>query len=220
MPASQSPSLSKHWEDPEGLPISAIIFGGRRARLAPLVYESRNWQHGVFVGATMASETTAAATGAVGVSRRDPMAMLPFCGYNMGDYFGHWLEMGAKLKNPPKIFHVNWFRKGADGKFLWPGYGENVRVLKWMLERIEGRAAATETPIGNVPTPASLTLDGLSISRDTLNELLSVDSNDWIAEDQAIGEFFTKFGSHIPPAIAQEQKALADRLTRSTVASK
>jgi phosphoenolpyruvate carboxykinase (GTP) len=220
VPASQSPSLSKHWEDPEGLPISALIFGGRRARLAPLVYESRDWQHGVFVGATMASETTAAATGTVGVSRRDPMAMLPFCGYNMGDYFGHWLSMGAKLKNPPKIFHVNWFRKGADGKFLWPGYGENVRVLKWMLDRSEGRAAATETPIGNVPTPSSLTLDGLSISRDTLNELLSVDSNDWIAEDQAVGEFFTKFGSHMPPAITQEQKALADRLTRSTVATK
>jgi len=220
VPASQSPSLSKHWDDPEGLPISALIFGGRRARLAPLVYESRNWQHGVFVGATMASETTAAATGTVGVSRRDPMAMLPFCGYNMGDYFGHWLAMGAKLKKPPKIFHVNWFRKGGDGKFLWPGYGENVRVLKWMLDRIEGRAAATETPIGNVPTPGSLTLEGLSISRDTLNELLSVDSGDWLAEDQAAGEFFAKFGSHIPPAIAQEQKALADRLTRSTVATK
>jgi phosphoenolpyruvate carboxykinase (GTP) len=220
VPAAQSPSLSKHWQDPEGLPISAFIFGGRRARLAPLVYESHDWQHGVFVGATMASETTAAATGAVGVSRRDPMAMLPFCGYNMGDYFGHWLAMGAKLKNPPKIFHVNWFRKGADGKFLWPGYGENVRVLKWMLDRIEGRAAATETPIGNVPTPASLTLDGLSISRDTLNELLSVNSGDWLAEDQAVGEFFSKFGSHIPAPIAQEQKALASRLTRSTVTAK
>jgi phosphoenolpyruvate carboxykinase (GTP) len=220
VPASQSPSLSKHWDDPEGLPISALIFGGRRARLAPLVYESRNWQHGVFVGATMASETTAAATGTVGVSRRDPMAMLPFCGYNMGDYFGHWLAMGAKLKNPPRIFHVNWFRKGGDGKFLWPGYGENVRVLKWMLDRIEGRAAATETPIGNVPTPGSLTLDGLSVSRDTLNDLLSVDSGDWLAESQAVGEFLAKFGSHIPPAIAQEQKALADRLTRSTVATK
>jgi phosphoenolpyruvate carboxykinase (GTP) len=220
VPAAQSPSLSKHWQDPEGLPISAFIFGGRRARLAPLVYESHDWQHGVFVGATMASETTAAATGAVGVSRRDPMAMLPFCGYNMGDYFGHWLAMGAKLKNPPKIFHVNWFRKGADGKFLWPGYGENVRVLKWMLDRIEGRAAATETPIGNVPTPASLTLDGLSISRDTLNELLSVNSGDWLAEDQAVGEFFSKFGSHIPAPIAQEQKALANRLTRSTVTAK
>jgi phosphoenolpyruvate carboxykinase (GTP) len=220
VPASQSPSLSKHWQDPEGLPISAFIFGGRRARLAPLVYESHNWQHGVFVGATMASETTAAATGAVGVSRRDPMAMLPFCGYNMGDYFGHWLAMGPKLKNPPRVFHVNWFRKGADGKFLWPGYGENVRVLKWILERIEGRAGAAETPVGCVPAPSSLTLDGLSISRDALKELLSVDSNDWITEDQAIAEFFKKFDSHLPPAVLQEQKALADRLSRSTVAVK
>jgi phosphoenolpyruvate carboxykinase (GTP) len=220
VPASQSSSISKHWEDPQGLPISALIFGGRRARLAPLVYESHNWQHGVFVGATMASETTAAATGAVGVSRRDPMAMLPFCGYNMGDYFGHWLTMGPRLKTPPKIFHVNWFRKGGDGKFLWPGYGENVRVLKWILDRIEGRAAATETPIGCVPTPSSLTLDGLSISRDTMKELLSVDASEWVVEDQAVGEFFNKFGSHMPPAIRREQKALADRLSRSTVAAK
>jgi len=212
VPAGQSPSISSHWEDPQGLPISALIFGGRRARLAPLVYESHNWQHGVFVGATMASETTAAATGAVGVTRRDPMAMLPFCGYNMGDYFGHWLAMGSKLKNPPKIFHVNWFRRDADGKFLWPGYGENVRVLKWMLDRIEGRAEAAETPIGNVPAPSSLTLDGLSISRDTLNELLAVNPQDWADEEQAVSKFFSKFGDRLPAAMCQEQKALAARL--------
>jgi phosphoenolpyruvate carboxykinase (GTP) len=220
VPAAQSPSISSHWEDPEGVPISALIFGGRRARLAPLVYESRNWQHGVFVGATMASETTAAITGEVGVSRRDPMAMLPFCGYNMADYFGHWLEMGKKLKHPPKIFHVNWFRRDASGKFLWPGYGENVRVLKWMLDRIEGRAAATETPIGNVPAPGSLTLDGLSISREALDELLRVDSNSWIEEEQATGKFFEKFGERLPKEICQEHKALAERLQRSSVVTK
>jgi len=140
------------------------------------------------------------------------MAMLPFCGYNMGDYFGHWLAMGSKLKNPPKVFHVNWFRRDAAGKFLWPGYGENVRVLKWMLDRIEGRAAATETPIGFVPTPSSLTLDGLSISRDTLNELLAVNPNDWAEEEQAVDKFFQKFGDRLPSAICQEQKALASRL--------
>lgn len=218
--ASQSSSISSHWEDPAGVPISAFIFGGRRARVAPLVYESYDWQHGVFVGATMASETTAAATGAVGVTRRDPMAMLPFCGYNMADYFGHWLGMGAKLKNPPKIFHVNWFRRGADGKFLWPGYGENVRVLKWMLDRIEQRTDATETPIGFVPTPNSLTLDGLSISRGTIEDLLRVDVNDWAEEDQAVGKFFQRFGSRLPAALREEHKALGERLSGSSVATR
>ena len=212
VPAKQSPSISPRWEDPEGVPISAFIFGGRRARLAPLVYESRDWQHGVFVGATMASETTAAATGAVGVVRRDPMAMLPFCGYNMADYFGHWLEMGPKIKKAPKIFHVNWFRRGADGKFLWPGYGENVRVLKWILERVESRAEANETPIGFVPKANSLTLDGLNISRDALEELLRVSPSDWADEEQATAEFFEQFGDRLPEAIRREQKALNARL--------
>ena len=217
VPACQSPSISSHWADPEGVPISAIIFGGRRAHLAPLVYESQNWQHGVFVGATMASETTAAATGAVGVTRRDPMAMLPFCGYNMADYFAHWLKMGAKLKNPPRIFHVNWFRRGADGKFLWPGYGDNVRVLKWMLDRIEGRAKATETPIGSVPAPGSLLLDGLSISQDTLNELLRVDPSAWAEESRAVGKFFKEFGDRLPEALREEHRALDERLQRAAV---
>jgi phosphoenolpyruvate carboxykinase (GTP) len=218
--AKQSPSISPHWEDPEGIPISAIIFGGRRARVAPLVYQSRDWQHGVFVGATMASETTAATTGAVGVTRRDPMAMIPFCGYNMGDYFRHWLEMGRKMENAPKIFHVNWFRKDENGKFLWPGYGENVRVLKWMLDRIENRAQATETPIGDVPTPASLDLDGLSIPRKNLDELLAVDPADWTEEVSATEKFFQKFGDRLPDEIRAEHKALADRLQRYSVATK
>jgi phosphoenolpyruvate carboxykinase (GTP) len=220
VPASQSPSLSSHFEDPEGVPISAFIFGGRRARLAPLVYEARSWQHGVFVGATMASETTAAATGAVGVTRRDPMAMLPFCGYNMADYFGHWLSMGAKLKNPPKVFHVNWFRRDADGKFLWPGYGENVRVLKWMLDRIAGHGGATETPIGCVPAPNALMLDGLSVSRETLGELLRVDGGDWQKEEESVAEFFGKFGDRLPVPLREERQALATRLSHSSVASR
>ncbi len=218
--AQQSPSISSQWESPEGVPISAIIFGGRRAHVAPLVYESRDWQHGVFVGATMASETTAAATGAVGVTRRDPMAMLPFCGYNMADYFRHWLEMGPRIAKAPKIFHVNWFRRDAEGKFLWPGYGHNVRVLKWMLDRIEGRAAATETPIGFVPTPSSLDLEGLTISKEALGELLCVDSGDWTQEAADTSKFLDKFGARLPAEIRAEHKALTDRLQQFSVAAK
>jgi phosphoenolpyruvate carboxykinase (GTP) len=220
VPALQSSSISKRFEDPAGVPISAFIFGGRRAHVAPLVYESRDWQHGVFVGATMASETTAAATGAVGVTRRDPMAMLPFCGYNMADYFRHWLDMGHKLKHPPRVFHVNWFRKGADGKFLWPGYGENVRVLKWMLERIEDKAKASETPIGLVPTPDALTLDGLNISRETMRELLHVEPADWAAELDATRTFFQKFGDRLPQEIWQEHAALGRNLQQVATAAK
>jgi phosphoenolpyruvate carboxykinase (GTP) len=217
VPAIQAPSISPHWEDPEGVPISAFIFGGRRARLAPLVYEAMSWQHGVYIAATMASETTAAITGDVGVTRRDPMAMLPFCGYNMGDYFGHWLDMGKRIPHPPKIFHVNWFRKGADGKFLWPGFGENARVLKWMLERIEGKAAATETPIGPVPTSDSIALDGINVSRETMKELLRVEPADWAKEHADVGEFFKKFGDRLPEEIREEHNRLGERLQRLAV---
>jgi phosphoenolpyruvate carboxykinase (GTP) len=217
VPANQVPSISPHWEDAGGLPISAFIFGGRRAHVAPLVYEARDWAHGVFVGAGMASETTAAATGDVGVTRRDPMAMLPFCGYNMADYFGHWIEMGKRLSNPPRIFHVNWFRKGSDGKFLWPGYGENVRILKWMLERIEGKVGAAETPIGLTPEPGGITLDGLDISSDTMRELLDIDPAAWSSEAEAIDLFFSKFGNRLPAKMWQEHAGLIDRLSRATV---
>ena len=220
VPAKQTPSISSHWEDPEGVPISAFLFGGRRARLAPLVYEAFDWNHGVFVGASMASETTAAATGKVGVTRRDPMAMLPFCGYNMANYFQHWFDMGRKIPHPPKIFHVNWFRRDENGKFLWPGFGENVRVLKWILERVEGRAAATETPIGYVPTADSLTLDGLSISRQKIDELLRVDGADWATELEAVGEFFKKFGADLPAELRKQEAQLAERLSRVAAASR
>ena len=218
VPAQQAPRISPRWEDPAGVPISAIIFGGRRARVAPLAYESLNWQHGVFVGAGMASETTAAITGAVGVTRRDPMAMLPFCGYHMGDYFGHWLEMGRRMPHPPKIFHVNWFRKGSNGKFLWPGFGENVRVLKWILERVNGKGQAEETPIGFVPTTHALTLDGLDIPPENMKELLRVDAADWQKEADEIGAFFKKFGERLPPELRTEQAHLSERLNLVTSA--
>ncbi|HTV58518.1 MAG TPA: phosphoenolpyruvate carboxykinase (GTP) [Verrucomicrobiae bacterium] len=211
--AGQAPSISAHWQDPEGVPISALIFGGRRAHVAPLVYEARNWQHGVFIGATMASETTAAATGAVGVTRRDPMAMLPFCGYNMADYFQHWLEMGSRIRKPPKIFYVNWFRRDAKGKFLWPGYGENVRVLEWMLGRIRGNAEAVETPIGIVPARDSLDLSGLSIPPAAVDEMLRVDVGEWGEEAEGTVKFFEKFGARLPEELRAEHKGLTDRLT-------
>ena len=214
VPAKQSPSISAKFEAPEGVPISAFIFGGRRARVAPLVYEAFDWQHGVFVGATMASETTAAATGNVGIVRRDPMAMLPFCGYNMADYFQHWLDMGKRILHPPKIFHVNWFRRDANGKFLWPGFGDNVRVLKWILERIEGSGAAQETPIGYVPAPNGLTLDGLNISREALDELLRVNPEDWEDDLADSKEFFQKFGSRFPLELLEEHETLSRRLDR------
>jgi phosphoenolpyruvate carboxykinase (GTP) len=213
-PAHQCPSISPHWEDPQGVPISAIIFGGRRARVAPLVYQSFNWQHGVFVGASMASETTAAATGAVGVVRHDPMAMLPFCGYNMADYFRHWLAMGRAVARPPQIFHVNWFRTDAQGHFLWPGFGQNVRVLKWILERVRGGGKAVETPIGYVPALDGLECEGLDLSSSTLEELLRVDRADWEQEVASQAQFFSKFGARLPQEIWTEYEQLAQRLSR------
>ncbi len=217
VPARQAPSISPHWEDAEGVPISAIIFGGRRARVEPLVYEAHDWQHGVFVGATLSSETTAATTGAVGVVRRDPMAMLPFCGYDMADYFGHWLEMGRRIPHPPRIFHVNWFRKSPEGHYLWPGYGENVRVLKWILERVEGHAEAAETPIGLVPTRGALTLDGLNLSKSTIEALLRVEAADWLEEVEGMKKFFSKFGRRLPREVVEEQERLAARLEHVAV---
>lgn len=211
VPAKQSPSISSQFEAPEGVPISAFIFGGRRARVAPLVFEAFNWQHGVYVGATMASETTAAITGDVGITRRDPMAMLPFCGYNMADYFQHWLDMGERIPHPPKIFHVNWFRKGADGKYLWPGYGDNVRVLKWILERVEGHGQAEETPIGFVPTLHALTLDGMHVSQETLRDLFRVDADDWEVDLADTREFFSKFGDRLPAAMRDEYQSVVRR---------
>ena len=215
--ARQCPSMSARWEDPQGVPLSAIIFGGRRARLAPLVFESRDWEHGVFVGATMGSETTAAATGQVGVVRRDPMAMLPFCGYNMGDYFAHWLRVGRSLARPPRIFHVNWFRTGHDGRFLWPGFGENLRVLMWMIDRVQGKAAGVETPIGLVPAPDALNVDGLGLGRADLERLLRVERDEWAAEVPEIRAFFDRFGDRLPPELGRALESLALQVTAATV---
>jgi phosphoenolpyruvate carboxykinase (GTP) len=210
-PASQCPCIAPNWEDPEGVPISAFIVGGRRARVAPLVYQSFNWQHGVFVGATMASERTAAQYGKLGEVRRDPMAMLPFCGYNMADYFTHWLEMGKRLTDPPKIFHVNWFRTDESGNFLWPGFGENLRVLDWILKRCRSEDDSRETPIGYVPAPGAIDLTGLDLSNEVIGKLLSISVDDWKAELEATQEFFTEFGDRLPRELWDEHKALTKR---------
>ncbi len=210
-PASQCPCIAPNWQDPEGVPISAFLFGGRRARLAPLVYQSFNWQHGVFVGATMASERTAAQYGKLGEVRRDPMAMLPFCGYNMADYFGYWLATGKKLTNPPKIFHVNWFRTDERGKLPWPGFGENLRVLDWIVKRCRDEAAAEETPIGYVPAPGAIDMSGLDIPAKVMEKLLSVSPDDWADDLKNIKEFFTGFGDRLPGEIWEEYRALNDR---------
>ena len=211
-PAKQCPCISSEFEAPQGVPISAIVFGGRRAKTAPLVYEAFDWQHGVFVGATMASETTAAAAGAVGVVRRDPMAMIPFCGYNMADYFAHWLEMGKKIPNPPKIFHVNWFRQDEEGHFMWPGFGDNLRVLNWILDRCEGKADAKETAIGYLPNADDINIDGLDIDKDVLEQLLSVDKEVWKEDVKGQKEFFAKFGDDLPAGITEELCKLEERL--------
>jgi phosphoenolpyruvate carboxykinase (GTP) len=213
-PASQCPTIAPEWEDPKGVPISAILFGGRRASAVPLVTESFNWQHGVFLGSNVASEGTAAAENKVGALRRDPMAMLPFCGYNMGDYFGHWLSIGDKTEADklPRIYYVNWFRKDADGKFVWPGFGDNSRVLKWIVERIEGKAEAVDTPIGRVPAKDSLDVSGLNLSDDQLDLLLTVDREVWKEEASLITPDYEKFGDHLPQQLWDEHRALLQRL--------
>jgi phosphoenolpyruvate carboxykinase (GTP) len=214
-PAGQCPIIADEWEDPAGVPISAILFGGRRASAVPLVTESFDWQQGVFLGANVASEKTAAAEGAVGELRRDPFAMLPFCGYNMGDYFGHWVEIGRAPDHEklPRIYYVNWFRKDSDGRYIWPGFGENSRVLKWIVERLNGRADADKTPIGHVPTKDALDTKGLDISEADLDTLLTVDPEVWKQEAELIPGFFETFGDHLPKELWDEYKALVNRLS-------
>ncbi|HIU41759.1 MAG TPA: phosphoenolpyruvate carboxykinase (GTP) [Candidatus Egerieicola faecale] len=216
-PAENCPCISPEFNNPKGVPISAMIFGGRRAKTAPLVYQSFDWKHGVFVGSTMASETTAAATGAVGVVRRDPMAMLPFCGYHMGDYFAHWLEMGEKLGDKaPKIFNVNWFRTDDEGHFIWPGFGDNMRVLMWIAARCKGEVDANVTPLGYEPKPEDINIEGLDdITLDTVKGLLDVDVNLWKEEVAGIKEFYAKFGDKLPAELNNQLAALEDRLNKA-----
>jgi phosphoenolpyruvate carboxykinase (GTP) len=215
-PASQCPAIAAEWEDPNGVPISAILFGGRRASAVPLVTEAFDWEHGVFLGSTVASEGTAAAENKVGALRRDPFAMLPFCGYNMGDYFAHWLKIGASAADPgklPRIFFVNWFRKDQEGKFVWPGFGENARVLKWIAERLEGAAEAEDTAIGRVPTRTALDLGGLGLTASQLDTLLLVDHDVWREEAALIPEFFSRFAGRLPEELWRQHRALEARLS-------
>ena len=215
-PASQCPVIAPEWEDPKGVPIDAILFGGRRGGIVPLVTEAFSWQHGTFLGATVSSETTAAAAGKVGQLRRDPMAMLPFCGYHMGDYFAHYLKIGARPgAKLPKIYYVNWFRTDENGKFLWPGYGENSRVLKWLFERCEGRVHGVDTPIGRLPEPADLDTNGLDLPAANIAKLLNVDIDGWLAEVPLIREHFAKFGNHLPEGLNREVDELEERLRRA-----
>ncbi len=213
--AKQNPSYSKLADAPGGVPLSAIVFGGRRRTLAPLVYQSRNWLHGVLIGAGVASETTAAATSAVGVLRRDPMAMKPFAGYNFADYWAHWINVGAKLSAPPKIFHVNWFRQDEAGKFLWPGFGDNLRVLRWIIDRCTGKATAKDTAIGQLPTPRDIDTEGLSLAPGALDELLAVSPELWEAEFEGLGEYFAGFGDRMPAALQSELQGAVTRVEKS-----
>jgi phosphoenolpyruvate carboxykinase (GTP) len=210
--AKQNPSYTKLAEAPEGVPLSALVFGGRRRELAPLVYQAKSWAHGVLVAASVASETTAAATGQVGVVRRDPMAMKPFCGYNFADYWAHWLTFADRSKKLPGVFHVNWFRRDSGGKFLWPGYGENLRVLRWIIERCAGRAGAVETPIGFLPKPSDIDVRGLDVSSATLEQLLTVDTAQWRAEMADLSKYFAGFGKRLPPRLAAEQQKVVAAL--------
>ena len=210
--AKNCPCVSPEFDNPDGVPLSAIVFGGRRAKTAPLVYQSFNWQHGTFVGSIMASETTAAAAGAIGVVRRDPMAMRPFVGYDMGDYWAHWLDMGKKIPNPPKIFHVNWFRTDDEGHFIWPGFGENMRVLMWILARCDGKVDAKETEIGYVPYDKDINLEGIDVTPETLSYLLSIDVASWKDDINNIKEFYGLVGDRVPKEMKEELKALEERL--------
>lgn len=212
--AENCPCISSEFNNPKGVPISAIIFGGRRAKTAPLVYQSRDWQHGTFVGSIMASETTAAAAGAVGVVRRDPMAMRPFVGYDMGDYFAHWLEMGKKIPNPPKIFHVNWFRTDDEGHFIWPGFGENMRVLMWILARCEGKVDAVETAIGYLPKPEDINIEGLDLDLNVMKELLTVDHDAWLSDVENIKNFYKQVGDRVPHELYDELEMLETNLKK------
>jgi phosphoenolpyruvate carboxykinase (GTP) len=212
-PAVQCPTIDANWQNPDGVPIDAIVFGGRRATTMPLIFQALDWNHGVYVGATMGSEMTAAAAGTLGKVRRDPMAMLPFCGYNMGDYFGHWLEMSQYVTKLPQIFHVNWFRKSADGKFLWPGYGENMRVLDWIVKRCNGQASACETQVGASPSFEEFNTAGLAgFTQETFNQVMALDSAEWQAEIAGQAEFFTSLGDHLPKELAHQRELLAARM--------
>ena len=215
-PISQCPSIDLDWENPAGVPISAFIFGGRRGSNVPLVFQSFNWIHGVYLAATMGSETTAAQTGGIGNIRRDPFAMLPFCGYHMGDYFSHWLNISKKLSNPPAIFHVNWFRKDSQGKFMWPGFGENMRVLKWIFERVSGHASAIESPLGLVPSYEDICWDGLpEISKEKYSDIMSIDAESWKKEALLQEELFITLGDKLPHDLSSQKELLISRLGRA-----